>query len=95
MLPLAENIKPLKSGQEGGLFKPVKHVDFTKIDSAALEVLETIGIEKAIPSIIGVFPSIGFKLSKEERILFTGKVLKESLKKACYYLTFLYQSSIS
>ena len=61
---LPESIKPVRPGHEGGLFKPLKEEDLPKIHNAVLDVLETIGMEKAIKF-------IGSKLDKGNYASFT------------------------
>ena len=79
---LPESIKPVRPGHKGGLFKPLKEKDLPKIHNAVLDVLETIGMEKAIPSCIEACTAIGCKVSAEGRLLFPRSVVKESLAKA-------------
>ena len=79
---LPESIKPVRPGHKGGLFKPLKEKDLPKIHNAVLDVLETIGMEKAIPSCIEACTAIGCKVSSEGRLLFPRSVVKESLAKA-------------
>ena len=60
---LPENMKPVRPGQEGGNFKPLKEEDLPSIHEAVLKVLETIGMEKAIPSCIKACTAIGCTVS--------------------------------
>ncbi|HIN00762.1 MAG TPA: methyltransferase, partial [Deltaproteobacteria bacterium] len=41
---LPDNMKPVRPGQEGGLFKPLKEKDLPSIHEAILQTLETIGM---------------------------------------------------
>jgi trimethylamine--corrinoid protein Co-methyltransferase len=79
---LPENMKPVRPGQEGGLFKPLKAEDLPKINEAVLEVLETIGMDKAIPSCIEACTKKGCTVSTDGRLLIPRSVVKESLAKA-------------
>ena len=79
---LPENMKPVRPGQEGGLFKPLKAEDLPKINGAVLEVLETIGMDKAIPSCIEACTKQGCTVSADGRLLIPRSVVKESLAKA-------------
>lgn len=45
--PLAEDIRPVRPGMEGGAYKPLSEGDMRAIYEAALTALETIGIADA------------------------------------------------
>jgi len=79
---LPDNMKPVHPGQEGGNFKPLKEEDLPKIHEAVLQVLETIGMDKAIPSCIEACTAIGCTVSSEGRLLFPRSVVKDGLAKA-------------
>jgi len=89
---LPENMKPVRPGQEGGNFKPLKEEDLPSIHEAVLKVLETIGMEKAIPSCIKACTAIGCTVSAEGRLLFPRSVVKECLAKAGRDITLFGQS---
>ena len=89
---LPENMKPVRPGQEGGNFKPLKEKDLPSIHEAVLKVLETIGMEKAIPSCIKACTAIGCTVSAEGRLLFPRSVVKECLAKAGRDITLFGQS---
>ena len=40
--PLAENIRPIRAGMEGGTYKPLSDSDMERIHQTALTALETI-----------------------------------------------------
>ena len=50
--PLADDIRPVRAGLEGGRYKPLTESDLERIHEAVLTVLETIGFANAIPSCI-------------------------------------------
>ena len=89
---LPENMKPVRPGQEGGNFKPLKEEDLPSIHEAVLKVLETIGMEKAIPSCIKACTAIGCTVSAEGRMLFPRSVVNECLAKAGRDITLFGQS---
>ena len=64
---LPENMKPVHPGQEGGNFKPLKEEDLPSIHEAVLQALETIGMDKAIPSCIEACTAVGCTVSAEGR----------------------------
>jgi len=79
---LPDNMKPVRPGQEGGLFKPLKEKDLPSIHEAILQTLESIGMDKAIPSCIEACTTIGCTVDENGRLLFPRSVVKESLAKA-------------
>ena len=89
---LPDSMKPVKPGHYGGCFKPLKENDLPKIHESVLQVLENIGMEKAIPSCIEACTEVGCKLSNEGRLLFPRKVVKETLEKATREITLYGQS---
>ena len=85
---LPDNMKPVHPGQESGNFKPLKEDDLPKIHEAVLEVLETIGMDKAIPSCIEACTAVGCTVSAEGRLLFPRSVVKDGIAKAGRDITF-------
>ena len=79
---LPDNMKPVRPGQEGGLFKPLKEKDLPSIHEAILQTLETIGMDKAIPSCIEACTTIGCTVAENGRLLFPRSVVKDCLEKA-------------
>ena len=47
--PLAEDIRPVRPGMEGGAYKPLSDADMKTIYEAALTALETVGMADAPP----------------------------------------------
>ena len=45
--PLTDDVRPIRSGIEGGTYKPLSDLDVQKIHTAALDALETIGLADA------------------------------------------------
>ena len=89
---LPDSMKPVKPGHYGGCFKPLKENDLPKIHESVLQVLENIGMEKAIPSCIEACTEVGCKLSNEGRLLFPRKVVKETIEKSAREITLYGQS---
>jgi trimethylamine--corrinoid protein Co-methyltransferase len=85
---LPDNMKPVHPGQESGNFKPLKEDDLPKIHEAVLEVLETIGMDKAIPSCIEACTAVGCTVSAEGRLLFPRSVVKDGIAKTGRDITF-------
>ncbi|MDX1736867.1 MAG: trimethylamine methyltransferase family protein, partial [Alphaproteobacteria bacterium] len=77
--PLAEDIKPIRPGMEGGNYKPLSQNDMDKINEAALTVLETIGMSNAIPSCRELFLNAGATETPEGRILIPRSMVQNTL----------------
>ncbi|MDP3314752.1 MAG: methyltransferase, partial [Devosia sp.] len=50
--PLADDVRPIRPGLEGGRYKPLTEHDLERIHEAVLTLLETVGFANAIPSCI-------------------------------------------
>ena len=50
--PLADDIRPVRAGLEGGRYGPLSQNDRERIHEAVLTLLETVGFANAIPSCI-------------------------------------------
>ncbi|MTI08862.1 trimethylamine methyltransferase family protein [Curvivirga aplysinae] len=79
--PLAEDIRPIKPGLEGGNYKPLSQSDMDKINEAALKALETIGMSNAIPSCRELFLNAGATETSEGRILIPRSMVEDTLSK--------------
>ena len=64
---LPENMKPVRPGLEGGLYKPLNESDLPRIHEAVLQVLETIGLGQAIPSCIEACIAVGCTLAEDRK----------------------------
>ena len=80
--PLAENLRPVWPGLEGGRYKPLTDADIQKIHHAALDVLENIGMADAIPSGIEVMTAAGARLNSNGRLTFPRALIEDTLAKA-------------
>lgn len=85
--PLAEDIRPIRPGMEGGAYRPLTDAGVTHIHEAALEVLETIGLADAPPSGIAILTSAGAVLGEDGRIRIPRAVVEDMLAVACKDLT--------
>jgi len=64
---LPENMKPVCSGLEGGLYKSLNESDLPRIHEAVLQVLEIIGLGQAIPSCIEACIAVGCTVAENGR----------------------------
>ena len=80
--PLADTIRPVWPGLEGGRYKPLDEADIPKVHRAALDVLETIGFADAIPSCIEVTTARGAFLNEHGRLCFPRALVEDTIAKA-------------
>ncbi len=57
--PLADDIKPVRAGLEGGSYGPLTRNDQERIHEAVLTLLERVGFANAIPSCIEALTRAG------------------------------------
>ncbi len=80
--PLAEDIRPIRPGMEGGTYKPLTDAQVQRIHSAALDALETIGLADAPQSGIDYLTGAGCILGDDGRIRFPRTLVEDALAKA-------------
>src|ERR1044071_4006664 len=80
--PLAEDIRPVRAGLEGGRYKPLGQNDLERIHEAVLTVLETVGFANAIPSCIEALTRVGATYDADGRIRFPRALVLETIKNA-------------
>ena len=85
--PLPQNERPVRSGMEGGRYKPLSDADVLKIHHTALDILEQIGLADAIPSGIEVMTKAGAKLTDKGRLIFPRALVEDTLAKAARRFT--------
>ena len=74
--------KAVQPGMEGGRYKPLSEADVQRINDAALDVLEQIGLSQAIPSCIEMVTQAGGRLSDEGRLLFPRALVEDTVANA-------------
>jgi trimethylamine--corrinoid protein Co-methyltransferase len=77
--PLAEDIKPIRPGMEGGTYKPLDEAGIARIHQAALDALEQIGLGQPIPSCIEVCTAKGAVLGDDGRLRFPRALIEDTL----------------
>ena len=85
--PLAEDIRPVRAGMEGGLYKPLSDADVQRIHRAALEACETIGFADAPPSGVAALTRAGANLGDDGRIRMPRALIEDSLAMAARDIT--------
>ena len=80
--PLADDVRPIRAGMEGGTYKPLSDADVQKIHTAALDALETIGLADAPPSGVEILTKAGAIQGDDGRIRFPRALVEDMLSKA-------------
>ena len=85
--PLADNIRPVRPGMEGGCYTPLSQSDMQRIHHAALDALEQIGLADAPQSGIDVMVAAGAILGDDGRLRFPRALVEDMLAKAAKTVT--------
>lgn len=85
--PLAEEIRPVKPGLEGGQLGILGQNDLERIHEAVLTVLETVGFGNAIPSCIDALTRVGADYGADGRIRFPRNLVMDTIARAARNFT--------
>ena len=86
--PLAEDMRPIRAGMDGGTYKPLTDAQINQIHSAVLRILDEIGFGLAPESGIEAMTAYGAVYSKDdERVRFPKAVIEKALADANRDLT--------
>ena len=85
--PLAQDVRPVRAGMEGGTFKPLTPDGINRIHLAALDALEQIGLADAPPSGIDIMTRAGAILGDDGRLRFPRALVEDMLAKAAKSIT--------
>ncbi|MGI9509418.1 MAG: trimethylamine methyltransferase family protein [Geminicoccaceae bacterium] len=80
--PLAEAIRPVWPGLEGGRYRPLSEADVLKVHGAALDILENIGFADAIPSCVELTTARGAFVNEHGRLCFPRAMVEDTIAKA-------------
>ena len=80
--PLAEEKRPVRSGMQGGQYKPLDEAGVKRIHQAALQILEEIGLADAPQSGIDAMTAAGAQLGDDGRLRFSPALVEDMLAKA-------------
>jgi len=85
---LADDLKPVHAGMEGGQYRPLTDTDITAINDTVFKILEEVGFADATPHCIELCVSIGAKYSEDDgRLRFPKAVVEDAMDKCCRNLT--------
>lgn len=85
--PLADDVRPVRPGLEGGRYKPLADGDISRIHEAVLTLLETVGFANAIPSCIEALISVGADHGADGRIRFPRALVERTIRNAARNFT--------
>ena len=85
--PLADDIRPVRAGLSGGLYRPLSDADIQRIHLAALDAMEQIGFADAPPSGIKALTEAGAELGEDGRIRIPRALTEDMLAKAARDIT--------
>ncbi len=85
--PLAEDIRPVRAGLEGGRYKALTDAEVERIHRAALHILEEIGLADAPESGVEMMTSAGAVQGDDGRLRFPPALVEDMLAKAARDIT--------
>ncbi|ESX43486.1 trimethylamine methyltransferase family protein [Mesorhizobium sp. C416B] len=85
--PLADDIRPVRAGLEGGSYGPLNQNDQERIHEAVLTLLETVGFANAIPSCIEALTGVGAVYGDDGRIRFPRGLVMDTIRRAARNFT--------
>ncbi|MBL8579954.1 MAG: trimethylamine methyltransferase family protein [Mesorhizobium sp.] len=85
--PLADDVRPIRAGLEGGKYQALSEADLGRIHEAVLTLLETVGFANAIPSCIEALTRVGATHSEDGRIRFPRALVEHTIKNAARNFT--------
>ena len=85
--PLADDVRPIRPGLEGGSYKALADNDLERIHEAVLTLLETVGFANAIPSCIEALTRVGASHDADGRIRFPRALVLDTIKNAARNFT--------
>ncbi|MGI9436488.1 MAG: trimethylamine methyltransferase family protein [Geminicoccaceae bacterium] len=91
-MPLAEAVRPVWPGLEGGRYAPLSAVDISKIHNAALDTLEQVGFADAIPSCIEMTTAAGAFVNDHGRLCFPRVLVEDTIAKAARHFPLFAQN---
>ena len=85
---LADDLKPVHGGLEGGQYRPLTDIDIAAINDTIFRILAEVGFADATPHCIETCVAIGATYSEEDgRLRFPKAVVEDAMDKCCRDLT--------
>ena len=80
--PLAEAMRPVRPGLEGGRYAPLSEADIGRIHGAALDLLETVGLADAPPTGVAILTQAGCMQDDRGRLRFPRALVEDTIARA-------------
>lgn len=80
--PLADHLRPIRAGMNGGVLNPLTQAGVERIHNAALDALEQIGLADAPPSGVAYLKGAGAIEGDDGRIRFPRALIEDTIAKA-------------
>jgi len=87
--PLAEHLRPVRAGLDGGAYQPLSQQDMQRILNASLDALEQIGLSDAPPSGVAYLTSAGCIEGADGRLRFPRARVMDVLARANRSITLM------
>ena len=91
--PLAEDLRPVRAGLEGGNFKPLDAAAVQAIDATVYQILEEIGLSQAPESGVKYMTDAGAVMGDDGRVRFPRSLVEDTLAKCARHITLHGQDS--
>src|SRR5262245_9096826 len=85
--PLADDVRPVRAGLEGGRYEALSQNELERIHEAVLTLLEKVGFANAIPSCIEALTGVGALHGEDNRIRFPRGLVLSTIKNAARHFT--------
>jgi len=85
--PLADTLRPVRAGLDGGLYLPLTEPQMRRIHGAALDALEQIGLADAPPSGVACMTRAGASLGADGRLRFPRALIEDTIARASRAIT--------
>lgn len=85
--PLAEDVRPVRPGMEGGRYRPLSQAGEARIHEAALQALAEVGLANAPASGVEIMTGAGAELGADGRLRFPRALVEDMLALAARDLT--------
>lgn len=80
--PLADELRPVRGGLEGGRYRPLGEADVKRVHAAVLDVLERIGMAQPLPSCVEACTTQGAFLDAHGRLCFPRALVEDVIARA-------------
>jgi trimethylamine--corrinoid protein Co-methyltransferase len=80
--PLAQNLRPVQAGVEGGQYRPLTATDIAAIEGNIFRILEEVGFNEATPHCIEACTAVGAVLGEDGRLRMPRHVVENALRQA-------------